>query len=77
MNPATISLLASLGLECEGIDPDAPDHHQFSDGVITISVPRAGCSEKDVCRLIWHAGAAHVRKEIATTHQAFLNALRS
>ncbi len=77
MNPATVHLLTDLGFECDGVDPDAPDHHRYSSrGLLCISVPSAGCSASDIARLIYHAGAAAARKEIRAAHEAYLAALK-
>lgn len=76
MNPATLSLLKSLGFECDGVDPDALSHHRYVGYGISISVPAAGCSVADIVRLIFHAGASAARKDIATKHKAFIEALR-
>lgn len=78
MHPATVLLLSHFGFECVGLDPDAMDHHLYAlaGSHRVISVPSAGCSAPDIARLIFHAGAATARKEIATAHHAFLQALK-
>lgn len=80
MNPATIKLLSDLGLQCDGLDPAALDHHLYvlpdNTRSLRISVPSAGCSARDIARLIYGAGAAAARKEIATAHQAFLASIK-
>jgi hypothetical protein len=79
MNPSTVALLLDLGFECIGIDPDAQDHHLYAQptgDALLISVPAAGCSSRDIARLIFHAGARAARKDIATAHQAFLASIK-
>lgn len=76
MNPET-HLLDSLGFANFGIDPEARDHQLYAlpPGILCISVPSAGCKASDVAKIIFNAGAAAARAEIAQAHQAFLAAL--
>jgi hypothetical protein len=77
MNSKTHDLLENLGFEGIGEDPEARDHHLYHIDLtsICISVPQAGCSPKDISKLIWHAGAAAARREIRTAHEAYLRVL--
>jgi hypothetical protein len=77
MNAQTHDMLEHIGFDEIGEDPDARDYHLYHIDLtsICISVPEAGCSPKDLVKLIWHAGAAAARREIRTAREAYLRAL--
>jgi hypothetical protein len=77
MKPETLALLKNLDFEDIGEDPEARDHHLYHIDLtsICISVPKAGCSPKDLVKLIFHAGARAARREIRTAHEAYLRAI--
>jgi len=74
LNP--VPLLQKLEFEWIGLNPDAPDHQLWATPAMVISVPCAGCSDPDIGRLIFHAGAAAARKEIRRAHDAFIAAIK-
>ncbi len=75
MNDNTHAVLEALGFEKMGLDPDALDHMLYELREVRICVPVAGCSTRDVARIIWHAGAAAARKDVAEKRKAYLQAL--
>jgi hypothetical protein len=73
MDPIMHEFLRSLGFAAIAPDRDAPGHHLYALlPAIQISVPEKGCVTSDIIKLVWHAGAAAARKEIAAKHQEFL-----
>lgn len=77
MNPKTHDLLKHLGFDDLGEDAESRDHQLYHIDLspISISVPKAGCSPKDLVKLIYLAGAQEARREIRTAHQDYLRAL--